>query len=306
MSFTTPVLLIIFNRKDNTQKVFDQIKKVKPKHFFIAADGPRTNRPDDAQKCAETRQIIEQIDWECELKTLFRDENRGCGYGPAEAITWFFEHVEEGIILEDDCWAETSFFMFCEVLLQKFRYEEKVAMICGTNPLIKWNRNSNSYIFSKIGFNWGWATWKRAWKNFDYDSASWKEISAKNRVRDFLQNKNYYNHFSREFDDTFKVVRNDVWDFQWLYCRFHHGYYSIVPNVNLVKNIGFNDDATHTFYENDLLSNISTRNIRIPLKDSSIKIDRLFDWVIFERYFNSQKRNLIKKIILKAIKIYHT
>ena len=152
--FNTPVLLIIFNRPLHTQKIFDQIKKIKPKHLFIVGDGPRPHRPDDIQKCAATRKIIEQIDWDCKLRTLFRNENRGCGHGPAEAISWFFEHVEAGIILEDDCLPDISFFPFCELLLKEYKNDSNIFLISGTNPLQKWKENKSVYFEAKFGWTW--------------------------------------------------------------------------------------------------------------------------------------------------------
>ncbi|NBB22946.1 hypothetical protein GVN20_26555 [Runella sp. CRIBMP] len=301
--FETPILLIIFNRPNAAQLVFEQIKKVKPKYLFVAADGPRPDRTDDVQKCNATREIIKQIDWRCDLQTLFREENRGCGYGPAEAITWFFEHVEQGIILEDDCLADTSFFHFCEVLLEKYKDNEKLFMISGTNPLTNWRNEKYSYIFSKNGFNWGWATWQRAWKHFDYNATQWGTDDGKKRVKMFLKNDTYYNHFSSEFDNYFKDIRRDVWDFQWLFCRFYHGGYSIVPTKNLISNVGFNENATHTFYDNDLLSNLPAGKVDFPLINPKFRINNFFDWVVFERFINPKKRTLVKRVALKLIKI---
>ena len=150
--FETPILLLLFNRPQTAQKVFDEIKKIKPKYLYIAADGPRKDKPEDYSKCAETRQIIHQIDWECEVKTLFRDKNRGCGLGPAEAITWFFEHVEQGIILEDDCLASNSFFSFCEETLELYKNDARIFVISGYNPIGRWGYSTNTYSFSLIRY----------------------------------------------------------------------------------------------------------------------------------------------------------
>jgi hypothetical protein len=173
----TPVLFIIFNRPGTTQQVFDAIKQQKPKYLFVAADGPRPDKPDDKEKCKATRAIIDQVDWDCNLKTLFRDENRGCGYGPAEAITWFFDHVEEGIILEDDCLPSPYFFKFCSVILERYKSDTRIGIISGTNPLIRWNINQKDYIFSRFGSTWGWATWRRAWMYFDHEMNNWEKIN---------------------------------------------------------------------------------------------------------------------------------
>lgn len=306
MSFTTPVLLIIFNRKDNTQKVFDQIKKVKPKHFFIAADGPRTNRPDDAQKCAETRQIIEQIDWECELKTLFRDENRGCGYGPAEAITWFFEHVEEGIILEDDCLPSLSFFPFCETLLKKYKADTSVFMISGTNPLSRWKQNEKSYFLSKMGGSWGWATWKRAWQYFDHDMKEWHQPDILNILENKIKNRKILTYLIKEFEIySHNDRKKDVWDYQWFFARIMQGSTSVVPTLNLISNIGFGEDATHTKELDKRLIKTKVYELEFPLKHPEFKIESLFDWIVSEKFINPYPKSIADKLILKVLKLIY-
>ena len=302
--FQTPILFIIFNRPEITQKVFNQIKQIQPMHLFIAADGPKTNRLEDLRKCEDTRNIINQINWPCELKTLFRDENRGCGYGPAEAVTWFFEQVEQGIILEDDCLPDPSFFFYCEQLLQKYMNDPTIYLVCGTNPMLKWKEKEFSYLFAKLGWTWGWATWRRAWNNFDYTASLWNTMEGKRRVEQFLSNEDYFNHFSQEFNQYFKTVRNDVWDFQWLLCRFYNSGYSIVPTRNLISNIGTGMDATHT---GDI--QITYMNLPVYSADFSLKSgnkDQLFDWYIFERFNNPTKRSFLKKIILKIVKMIFT
>ncbi len=167
--FETPILFIVFNRPDTTQQVFNVIKRIKPKYLFVAADGPRPDVPADIEKCKRTRLIVEQVDWDCEIKTLFRDQNKGCGRGPAEAITWFFEYVDEGIILEDDCVPHIEFFKFIPLMLEKYRNESRIFLIIGTNFLGEWRPKKHSYFFSLFAHTWGWATWKRAWKLYDFE-----------------------------------------------------------------------------------------------------------------------------------------
>ncbi|GAB3961656.1 hemolytic protein HlpA [Spirosoma harenae] len=299
----TPILLLVFNRPGIAQKSFEQIRKVKPRQLFIAADGPRPNKPGDIEACAATREIINQIDWPCDLKTLFRNENRGCGRGPAEAISWFFAHVEQGIILEDDCLAHTSFFTFCEELLETYRSDTSISMISGTNPVVNWKFSRNSYLFSNVGFSWGWASWRRAWLHFDYTASQWATPAGKEKVRKQLTSDALYNHFSREFDYYFKDVRNDVWDFQWLFSRLFEGTYSIIPTVNLITNIGYDENATHTFDPGMGIGILPTISLKFPLKHpDSQKIDNYFDWYVFERFVNPEKRSLAKKTVLKLIK----
>ena len=301
----TPVLLIVFNRPSIAQKSFEQIRKVKPKQLFIAADGPRPNKPSDVESCAATREIINQIDWPCDLKTLFRDYNRGCGRGPAEAITWFFEHVEEGIVLEDDCLPTEGFFSFCAELLEHYRTDESIALISGTNPIKRWKSTSQSYIYSAIGSTWGWASWRRAWKNFDYSAAAWKTEEGKERVTRTLKSNAIYKHFAKEFEHGFAIQKEDVWDLQWYFCRLYEQSYSLVPTVSLVSNIGFGEEATHTFYAPTNHELHATGNLKFPLKHFSNRIDTLYDWVVFERFYNTKKRSLLKKVLLKTVEYFY-
>lgn len=173
--FETPILLIIFKRKDTALKVLEIIKRIKPKYLYIAADGWRDE--DEKIKCLETREaILKAIDFECNLKTLFRDKNLGCCDGPVNAINWFFENVEQGIILEDDCLAEISFFDYCEKLLNYYKDNERIMHIAGDSPLDR-KVGDASYYFATIQHCWGWASWRRAWKYYD---STMKTISFKN------------------------------------------------------------------------------------------------------------------------------
>ena len=298
----TPVLLLVFNRPEQTRVSFGQIKKVKPKYLFVAADGPRQDRPDDIQKCMEVKRIVSQIDWDCTVKTLFREQNRGCGHGPAEAISWFFAQVEQGIVLEDDCVADVSFFSFCEELLDRFKHDQRVSMIGGTNPVIQWKQNKHSYLVSNMGFSWGWASWRRAWQDFDYTASMWFTPEASNRVKAQFNNSQFFNHFQLEFDHYFSKVRSDVWDFQWLFCRLNKRSYTLLPSVNLIANIGFDQESTHTFHVESNIAFLKTQALNFPLKHPPFKVDRLFDWYVFERFVNPQYRPLWKKVILKIIK----
>lgn len=186
----TPVLLIIFNRAHTTQQVFDRIRQVKPKKLYVAADGPRPHVGTDAERCAETRRIVEQVDWDCEVKTLFQEQNLGCGVAPSRSISWLFEHEEYGIILEDDCIPSRSFFWFCQELLEKYKYDTRVMHISGNNYLDGWRRDSDySYYFSDKVNSWGWATWRRAWQLYDFHLGSYPELKQKGYLNGIFLNK---------------------------------------------------------------------------------------------------------------------
>lgn len=235
--FNCPILFLIFNRPDTTQKVFNQIKKIKPKKLYIASDGPRQNNPDDIEKCKETIEIIDQIDWDCDIETLLREENLGCKKAISSAITWFFENEESGIILEDDCVPIDSFFWFCQELLDKYKYDEKVMMISGLNYFNNKLEMKESYFFSNYVIIWGWATWRRAWKKYNINMDGWIEFDNKKYLSYIYNNRK----FEKWLYSLFKVAyenKVDAWGIQWYFSILINDGLCIVPKYNLVTNIG--------------------------------------------------------------------
>ena len=164
MSLSTPVAFIIFNRPDTTEIVFETIRQAKPSKLLVVADGPRTDRSGEVEKCTATRAVIERVDWECEVITNYSDVNLGCKRRVSGGIDWIFSQVEEAIILEDDCLPAPSFFQFCQTMLERYRYDDRISMIGGSNYQQENSRTSDSYFFTKYAHIWGWATWRRAWK----------------------------------------------------------------------------------------------------------------------------------------------
>jgi len=241
---TTPVLFLIFNRPDTTQRVFDEIRKAKPKELFIAADGPRENNLTDERLCHEARNIVSQVDWDCNVHTLFREKNLGCKFAISSAIDWFFSEVEEGIILEDDCVPDQSFFQFCQELLEYYQSDERIMTISGDNFQFGRRRTNYSYYFLVITYM-GWATWKRAWKYYDLDMKLWPEIQKDEWLFDILSDKHALKYWEKIFNETFYSQIN-TWDYQWTFACWVQSGLSITPNVNLVKNIGFGEKSTHT------------------------------------------------------------
>ena len=241
----TPVLFLIFNRPDTTEKVFNAIKQAKPKQLFISADGPRQEKPGEFEKCQAARKIVEQVDWDCDLQVLFRDNNLGCKKAVSSGINWFFEQVDEGIILEDDCLPDQSFFGFCQELLKYYRNNPKIMHISGNNFQFGRKRGNASYYFSIYNHIWGWATWKRAWQYYDVTMADFEEFKKTNQIEKITRNKDEQAYWMYFFE---KVWRNeiDTWDYQNVYSMWKKQGLAILPNVNLVSNIGFTKDATHT------------------------------------------------------------
>lgn len=299
--FETPVLFLIFNRPDLTEIVFKRIREVKPKFLFVAADGPRPNHPEDVEKCQKAREtVLNLIDWDCELKTLFRDKNLGCGKAVSGAITWFFEHVEEGIILEDDCLPDLSFFGFCGELLGYYRKDDEVMHIGGTNWQLGKKRGNGSYYFSNLPHVWGWATWKRAWEKFSFHSLTDNEATLIFKKRTFSA---YWVNLAD------KIVRENInsWAYYWAFSIWRNQSKCIIPNWNLVKNIGFGHDATHTLSEGTLYKRIPIEKIKFPLlKPKNENINEAADNFTFLTFYipkNSFKKNFLS-ICINMFKVF--
>lgn len=240
----TPVALIIFNRPDTTRAVFERIRAARPPKLLVTADGPRRDRPDEERLCAAARQVVHEVDWPCELHTHFSEVNLGCRDGPAGGIDWVFSLVPEAIILEDDCLPHPSFFRFCDELLERYRDDPRVGMIAGSKLHAERAKDGASYFFSKYPFIWGWATWRRAWAQYDRSASAWPRFrrSAAFRAIALPVERAYWERsFHSVHDGTL-----DAWDYQWTLTCWRAGLVSVVPNCNLVSNIGFGPGATHT------------------------------------------------------------
>ncbi len=241
LQYSTPILIIAFNRPDTTVQVFEQIRKLKPKYLYIAVDGPRANKPGEEEKCERVKDIFTNIDWDCSLHTLFREKNLGCKMGVSTAITWFFEHIEQGIIIEDDILLDPSFFPYAEELLEYYKDDEEVMCINSVNFQPK-KRTKNSYYFSKYALVWGWATWRRAWSKYDVGIPDYN----KNILTEIISNSRVV----KQFDSKITQILSgniDTWDYQWNYAIWKNKALCITPEINMCFNIGFGNDATHTF-----------------------------------------------------------
>ncbi len=241
----SPILFITFNRPDKTARVFDVIKEYKPERLYLASDGPRKHKQNEDMLVLETRKIISQIDWPCEVKKLYRDENLGCKKAVSSAITWFFEQEEMGIILEDDCLPNISFFEYSNMLLKKYKNDADIYHINGTNLLspISKERLNTTYYFSKNIHVWGWASWRRAWNKYSLEMdelRNSKEVIA-SQFADKKIGTFWYSLFNH-----IKHNNVDTWDAQWVYSIYKNNGLSISPSVNLIENIGFDQSATHT------------------------------------------------------------
>jgi len=301
-SFTPPhplktaVLFLVFNRPDTTKQVFEAIRQAKPPRLYVAADGPRADKAGEVEKVEQARRIATQVDWECEVKTLFRDKNLGCGKAVSSAITWFFENEEEGIILEDDCLPSQSFFWFCEELLEQYREDMRIWMITGRNNLGNWTPIESSYFYSKLPAIWGWATWKRTWCHYDFNILLWRNAYTRKRVQDFVGIE-FFASREKAFNKTFNK-EIDTWDYQWAFSQYCNSGITVVPTYNLIENIGFGENGTHTSDANSIFSKIKKNEIEYPLKHNDLIVSDLdYD----RQVISNAKRNVFKAIFFKIL-----
>jgi hypothetical protein len=241
----SPIVHIIFNRPRVTEETFKAIRAQRPSRLFIIADGPRPGNPSDIENCRQTRAVVEHIDWPCEVSRDYADQNLGCKMRPKTGIDWVFSHVDQAIILEDDCLPHPDFFMFCDELLEKYRYDERVSVITGDNFQNGNRRGGASYYFSKYNHAWGWATWKRAWLLNDSGIAFWPELRASSAWRSLHDDKVERQYWDHILDTVHAGRFESAWDYPWSASLWYRGGLTATPNVNLVTNIGFGPDATH-------------------------------------------------------------
>jgi hypothetical protein len=259
----TPIAFIIFNRPDTTEKVFEAIRQAKPSILLVIADGARKDKLGEAEKCNATRAIIDGVDWECEVRTNYSDVNLGCGKRVSSGIDWVFQEVEEAIILEDDCLPHPTFFQFCDELLEYYRHDSRIMAISGDNFQNGRKYTDASYYFSRYMHVWGWATWRRAWKHYDFTMTKWPEIKDGGFLKSVLERKELIVYWTMIFDMMHKS-EIDTWDHQWAFACWNQNGLNIVPEVNLVSNIGFTADATHTKRDSPL-ANIPVCPVQFPL-----------------------------------------
>ena len=296
----TPVALIIFNRPDKTAKVFEAIRQAKPQKLLVIADGPRQDRPSEAELCTQTRSVVEGVDWDCEVIKNYSDINLGTKNRIAKTgLPWVFEMVEEAIILEDDCLPHPTFFRFCQELLEKYRDDERIMSICGSNVLLEWKSDIQDYHFSNSFSAWGWASWRRVWKLYDIELKLWAEPEIQNRVKEAVMHQKRFLDYKHFFD----LAHNDqvdTWAYQMAFLCLAHSGLSIIPAKNLISNIGFGLDSTRNFAVNDVRANLPTFEVTFPLKEPlNFDFDKAFE---NRRYFNIYDRNLPARVSRKLRK----
>lgn len=260
-----PVLFLVYNRPELTKMVFNEIKRVRPKKLFINCDGAKNDKVGDDRKVAETRSIVKEVDWDCDLRLNFHDQNKGCKDAVNEGLDWFFENNEAGIILEDDCLPDLSFFSFCKELLKTYRNDDRVMQISGTNTQITWNRSRYSYYFSIYGSIWGWASWRRVWISHDKDINYWPELRDSDYYLDLFPSVNEALKRKEKYDKVYNG-EIDTWDRQWQLSKLVNNGLNIIPKSNLVKNIGFETEEAAHGYRKKNIGNLPLKSIQSPLE----------------------------------------
>jgi hypothetical protein len=260
----TPVAFFIFNRPDVTARVFAEIARARPSQLLVVADGPRPNQAGESDACTAARAIVERVDWRCEVLTNFSERNLGCKARLSSGLDWVFEKVETAIILEDDCLPHPTFFRFCEEVLEKYRDDERIMTINGHSFLPAGKTVRHSYYFSNYVHVWGWASWRRAWQFYDVQMKFWPVLREGRWLWDHLRHKTVAEYWRNQFDEV-AGGRNDTWDYQWMFTCWAQNGLAVAPAVNLVSNIGFGNDSSHTREPTSAVAGLPVYEMPFPL-----------------------------------------
>jgi hypothetical protein len=302
--FDTPVAIFNFNRPHLTRQVFEVVRQVKPARLLLVADGPRADRPDDARLCAEVRAIFDEIDWECDVLRNFSDINLGSFKRNSSGLDWVFDTVEEAIILEDDCMPSLSFFSYCKELLERYRNNTRIGVIsgdCFVPP--RGDQGHASYFFSVYALTWGWATWRRVWKQVDLSMSWWKPESGRNLLKSVHSDSTEWRYWYDIYKSIRMGLRRNAWDYQLILSCFRLSQICVVPTVNLVTNIGFGEGATHCVGNESPLANIPNKEMNFPLRHPvSIERNEEMDHAIFRiRMMGNQKPPTLGRLAISKV-----
>ena len=295
MKKEVPIAFIVFNRPDHTKESFEVLKNLRPEKLFIIADGPRPNFPKDKILCKIVRTIVKHIDWDCEVRYNFSDKNMGLKKRVSSGIDWVFDYCDRAIILEDDCIPNPEFFNFCECLLTQYENNDKISVITGNNFQNHRPNSEFSYYFTRFNHCWGWATWKRAWKNYDGDISFWPEWSNSSEWKNIFLDRTEKRYWRQIFGLVYSK-KIDSWAYPWTACNWFHGKLSIAPNVNLVSNIGFGQEGTHTKSEKHYAANLPTYTIGHIRHPIEIKCDKDADRRDFLNHFGGKNMKLPRSL----------
>lgn len=241
--YAVPVVVVVFNRVSMAEKMMVELKKIQPSKLFVISDGARKNVPGESERVEQVRSIFKKLSWPCEVFRNYADENMGCDLRVPSGLDWVFQYVDRAVILEDDCIPAEQFFIFAENMLEKYQNDLRVMMIAGSNmapayPIV------DCCSFTARTYTWGWATWKRAWDHYCPDDSEWKRIIQQGIFRETYGVRTRY--YVRKELEYYLKRGQCPWDYLWwISCMGARGLCA-VPKVNLIKNEGFGEEATHT------------------------------------------------------------
>lgn len=262
----TAVLFLLFNRPGLSKKVFEAIRQVRPPRLYISVDGPREGVQGERAMVEEVRSIANDVDWDCKVKTRFNKENKGCRIAVSTALDWFFDHESEGIVLEDDCLPSESFFWYCQELLERYRDDERIMVISGNNFQRGWIRSNDSYYFSRYNHCWGWASWRRAWRQYDRDLQGWPEFRERGYLKDLSNGNRAFVYYWTEIFDRCARGEIDSWAYRWTFSCWSQGGLTCLPQRNLVTNIGFGEVSTHTKRGDGYVESLPLQEMELPMR----------------------------------------
>lgn len=300
MRLNTAVLFLVFNRPELTAQVFEAIRKARPPRLYIAADGPRPDHPRDVERVARVRTLATAVDWPCEVRTLFRETNLGCRLAVSGGLDWFFEQEACGLVLEDDCLPSPSFFGFSQAMLERYRDDERVMSVCGTQIYPR-RPFSCSYSFSHYAQMWGWATWRRAWLKYDRGLEQWPRYRA-GRCRGLPLDSWFARYVWASKFERVRAGLLDTWDYQWIFSCWISGGLTIVPAVNLVRNLGVINESTHTKRFRSTYINPPHQMFNEPLiHPECIAVDEVVDRFVARHRFGATPMTALKIWVLQQV-----
>ena len=302
--FDTPILILFWRRSMAVATLMERLRPLAPTRLFLACDGPRLNNSSEAEQIAHTRKLMEAaIDWPCTIKKRYSDSNQGCKYGPGHGIDWFFSQVEEGIILEDDCLPEMSFFPYCQSLLNRYRNDTRVWQISGNNFVEHLSSADASYAFSGYTTTWGWATWRRCWNAYDIEMKAWPQIKDSGLLENAFEGADELSYWTHIWDRLVSDHLPVTWDYQWNFTCFANGGLSAIPKNNLVTNIGFGEGATHCLDSEDPRAELKSSELTDLVHPEFVlrnwQLDRAIYEAIYQDHSKSPKSPL-RRIALQA------
>jgi hypothetical protein len=299
-----PVTIIIFNRPENTKRLFESLNIYKPETLFVISDGPRKNFEDDQEKVIQSRKIFEKIDWKCEVYFNNSESNLGCRERIITGLNWVFGQVEKTIILEDDCIPSEEFFIFMELMLNKYQTNKDISSVCGTNFLPDWSETKDSYLYSKYCHVWGWGTWKDCWEKIDFNLDKLHKIKKTKFLKSYLGSFRAYLYWHWILDRV-KGYKINSWAYIWIYTGFIKKHLHVIPKINLISNVGIGMDSTHTksypvyYIPSNKINNKFNSSLPAPL---NVVANHKFDKDVENRIYSKSIQNRIFWILKKIFK----